>query len=255
MEHRLGTVLAGRYRIVEVLGRGAGGVVYLSEVQGAPDGKVLVRQLPNPADELVEWFLSTAEPEQAAVQRLVDTFSTPTERYQVLEYFPDETNLSDVLRTKGPMSQGEAISLGLQLAAILKVIHSVGIVHCDVKPANVLVTRDGKARLMDFGIAGRAGARASPAQGTLPYASPEQCCGVVSPKGDIYAFGAVLYHVLTAKGPRRPFSFEPIQRFNPRVSSGLARLIHACLQLDAKQRPSAEEVYDRLRELSQRRKG
>lgn len=122
--------------------------------------------------------------------------------------FVEGTDLATVLRERGPLPPLEAVALMRQVAGALDAAHARGLVHRDVKPANVLLSRDAKrAFLTDFGITLDLNQRPRPTgirtwEGTLAYAAPEQVRGgVLDPRTDVYALGGVLYHCITGQLP------------------------------------------------------
>ena len=121
-----------------------------------------------------------------------------------MEYLDGET-LKDVIIREGPLPERRAIDITLQLLAALRFAHRREIIHRDVKPHNVMVLRDGRVKVADFGIA-RAGdsemTEAGSIVGTAQYLSPEQARGQhVGPESDLYSVGVVLYEMLTGRVP------------------------------------------------------
>lgn len=119
-------------------------------------------------------------------------------------------SLRDLRRSVGKLPAAEAVWLALQVAEGLEVVHQSGIVHCDVKPGNVLLDAEGHTLLADFGVArelrapsrGAAPARSGLIFGTPEYMAPEQLCGEpVDQRADVYSLGAVLYELLTGQQP------------------------------------------------------
>ena len=118
----------------------------------------------------------------------------------------DGGTLGDRIRHSGPLQPREAAGVALQVARALGAAHEAGIVHRDVKPENVLLTKDGDVKVADFGIArateATAMTRTSMILGTVPYLSPEQARGEpVGPASDLYSLGVVLYEALTGRTP------------------------------------------------------
>jgi serine/threonine protein kinase len=167
--------------------------------------------------------------------------------------------------------------LMVSLAEALAASHAQNIVHCDLKPTNVLVTPEGKPTLVDFNVAFRQNAVASPANvgGTLPYMAPEQIrafagegFSTIGPQTDVYGLAATIYELLTGKLPfgaappaddgvqtlleRRRTMPESIRSLNPQVSRAFDDLVMECLNYEPEMRPqSAEELIARLRLIDQ----
>jgi serine/threonine-protein kinase len=162
-----------------------------------------------------------------------------------------------------PMPLPTVLDVSVQLAGALSAAHAAGIVHRDLKPDNIMVTPDGLVKVLDFGIARRQGAPADRGAtfGTVGYMSPEQALGQpTGPASDQFAFGAILYEMLTG---RHAFQGEsrietlaaivdteprPIRALNPRVPASLRQIVARCLskQPDARY-PSARDLDAALR--------
>src|SRR5215469_16531287 len=183
--------------------------------------------------------------------------------YIVTELLQGET-LRDRLR-KGPMRLREVLDYGVELARGLAAAHDAGIVHRDLKPENIWVTKDGRIKILDFGLAKLNPAKAvsldgptvslqrESAQGqvlgTVAYMSPEQVRGeVADPRSDIFAVGVVLYEMLTGKPAfRKATSVETmtaimnedppsVSHIAPNVPPGLQRIVSRCLAKNLAQR-------------------
>ena len=203
-------VIAGKYRIVEEIGQGGMGIVYKAEdlrLKRFVALKFLPPHLVN-SPELKERFLIEAQaaaalshPNICVIHEVGESEERP---YIAMEYVEGET-LKDRLR-KGPLEPGEAAGLVDQVAAGLGEAHGKGIIHRDVKSANIMVTAKGQAKVMDFGLAKlRGGSSLTKSQttlGTVAYMSPEQARGEgLDPRTDIWSLGVVLYELLAGKLP------------------------------------------------------
>jgi eukaryotic-like serine/threonine-protein kinase len=206
-----GRVLADRYAIGELLGRGGMAEVYLAtdRVLDRPVAvKVLGSWLASDAS-FVERFrreaLAAARLSHPSLVAVYDAGSEDDLHFIVMEHVPGET-LADVLRREGRLPADRARTIAARAGEALAVAHAAGIVHRDVKPANVMLTAGGGVKLMDLGIArgieGESITRASSILGTAGYVSPEQARGErVDHRSDIYSLGCVLYEMLTGRQP------------------------------------------------------
>ena len=210
-------VLAGRYRLRRLIARGG-----MAEVWEAVDDilgrsvavKVLLRHLA--ADES---FRERFRREAIAAARLahpsvVATYDTGTDdgtTFIVMELV-DARTLREVLNEVGPLPPGRAVHIAAQVAAALHYAHQAGVVHRDVKPANILICPDGRVKVADFGIAKAvADSEPGPAEaltgtgsilGTAQYLSPEQVEGrPVDGRADVYSLGVVLYEMVCGRPP------------------------------------------------------
>ena len=217
-------VLAGRYRLKRLIAKGGMAEVWeaFDDILGRPVAvKILLPHLA--ADES---FRERFRREAIAAARLahpniVATFDTGTDdgiTFIVMELVDGRT-LREILNETGPMAPGRTVHLGAQVADALHYAHKAGVVHRDVKPANILICPDGRVKVADFGIAKAVEDaepdRPNPAEaltstgsivGTAQYLSPEQVDGrTVDGRTDVYALGVVLYEMLCG---RPPFSGE-----------------------------------------------
>jgi eukaryotic-like serine/threonine-protein kinase len=206
-----GKVLADRYAVGELLGRGGMAEVYLAtdRVLDRPVAfKVLGGWLANDGTFVERFRREALAAARISHPNLVAVFDAGSEggvHYIVMELVPGET-LADVLRKEGRLHPNRATKIAASVADALGVAHSAGIVHRDVKPGNVMLTPDGRTKLMDLGIArsidGDSITHASSILGTAGYLSPEQARGdPVDHRSDIYSLGCVLYEMLTGRQP------------------------------------------------------
>jgi len=195
-----------QFEIVECLGRGGMGVVYKAR-QKSLDRWVAIKVL---APERVheERFAEHFEREAKTLAKMshpnivtvFDHGETSGLFYIVMEYV-DGVNLRDLLR-EGKMEPEQALAIVPPICEALEYAHDKGVVHRDIKPENLLLDREGRVKIADFGIASLVGAPGEKS-GTPPYMAPEQEQGVVDRRADIYALGAVLYEMLTGERPTK----------------------------------------------------
>jgi eukaryotic-like serine/threonine-protein kinase len=210
IDERQGTLFAGRYRLERKLGSGGMADVWLAEdteLGRRVAIKILHERYAND-EQFVERFRREATHAAALshpnVVSIYDRGSTNGSYYIVMEYVEGRT-LKELLTARGPCPVPVAISYTRQIVAALRYAHRNGIIHRDIKPHNVIVDREGRVKVADFGIA-RAGTsqmtEAGSIIGTAQYLSPEQARGApVDESSDLYSTGIVLYELLTGTVP------------------------------------------------------
>jgi len=205
-------LIAGKYRIIEEVGHGGMGIVYKAEDLKLKRSVALKFLPPHLMDspELKERFLIEAQaaaalshPNICVIHEVGESSEHP---YMAMEYVEGET-LRDKIH-KGPLKSEEALAIVVQVASGLAEAHRKGIIHRDIKSANIMVTNKGQAKVMDFGLAKlRGGSSLTKSQttlGTVAYMSPEQARGdSLDQRTDIWSLGVVLYELLAGKLPFR----------------------------------------------------
>jgi dienelactone hydrolase/predicted Ser/Thr protein kinase len=263
------SLIAGKYRIVEEIGRGGMGVVYKAE-----DLKlkrmVALKFLPPHlmySPELKERFVIEAQAAAALSHPNIcvihEVGETEDRSFIAMEYVEGET-LRDRIK-KGPLKTEDAIDITSQIAAGLGEAHRKGIIHRDIKSANIMVTEKGQAKVMDFGLAklqgGSSLTQSQTTLGTVAYMSPEQARGdELDQRTDIWSLGVVLYEMLTGevpfKGDRDVSIINSIVHEEPKslklrkppVSVELQQVIGHALKKNREARyGSAEEMLKDLR--------
>ncbi|MEU4403613.1 serine/threonine-protein kinase [Streptosporangium sp. NPDC023963] len=262
------TVLAGRYRLDELIGRGGTGEVWRG-YDLRPGWAVAVKILaPEVADAATrERFAREARTAARVVHPNVVTVLDMGEHegrpYLVMELLTGR-DLAAELAGRGPLSVSETCHLAGQAALGLDAAHRAGVVHRDVKPANLHLGAAGVLKVVDFGtarVATEAAMRLTSAGsviGTAAYLSPEQILGEPgNAASDLYALGCVCYELLCGRPPfagpatevisrhvrDRP---DPLRRYRPDVPAELERLVLAMLEKDPDARPTGGEVVRRL---------
>jgi serine/threonine protein kinase/Tol biopolymer transport system component len=204
------TILHERYKIIKLLGQGGMGSVYLAWDQTL-DTQVAVKSNFNPAPESVDQFLREARLLAALrhpnLPRVTDYFVIDKEQFLVMDFIPGD-DLNQGLKENGAQSLAAVLAWSAQLTDALSYMHSQKppVVHRDIKPANIKLTPEGKAILVDFGIAKVDNAQAQTATGaegyTPGYAPPEQYGqGRTGPYSDQFSLAATMYALLTAIKP------------------------------------------------------
>lgn len=207
------TLLKGKYRIVRHLARGGFGSVYLAEdtlLSEQVAVKEMVPALVGDEGALKRFLVEAKTTLKLAHPHVIhtrDVFAEAGNYYMVMEYAP-AGSLEDRLKQGKALPVEEAVRIIAEVCEGLAYAHSQGVVHCDLKPANIMFGADGVAKVADFGVAhvseqALTRSWATPqgfVAGTLPYMSPEQADGVRDdPRVDVYALGAVLYRALTGR--------------------------------------------------------
>jgi serine/threonine protein kinase/tetratricopeptide (TPR) repeat protein len=260
-----GSTFAGRYQVIEELGHGGMGRVY--KVQDIKIGEKIALKLIRPEAGLDNKSLERFSNELKLARKIrhknvcqmFDLGEDQGTRYITMEYVHGE-DLKQLIRKVGRLSPGQSVGIARQVCDGLEEAHKLGVVHRDLKPQNIMVDEDGKARIMDFGIArslsGKSTTGAGVMIGTPEYMSPEQVEGKdVDQRSDIYSLGVILYEMVTGRLPfvgETPISIAHKQKYevpedpkklNAQVSDDLARVILKCLAKDEGKRfQSAAEL-------------
>ena len=205
----LGTTLADRYRVDELIARGGMARVYRARDERL-DRDVAIKILSSPyADDpaFTARFLGEARAAASlshpSLVHVYDSGSDGRAHFIVMELLDQHRTLRQVLDERGRVDRAEVLRIGRDLLAGLRVVHEHGLVHCDVKSANIMVG-PGPPKLIDFGIASEPheGIEGDTSIGSLHVMSPEQLHGeALTPASDLFSLGAVLYEALTGRPP------------------------------------------------------
>jgi serine/threonine-protein kinase len=205
----VGRTLAERYRIEARIARGGMAVVYRArDLRLERDVAVKVLAPPYASDPgFADRFLAEARAAASlshpSLVHVYDSGSDGEAHFIVMELLDRHRSLAEVIEERGRLAREEVLRIGGELLAGLRVVHERGLVHCDVKPANVMLG-DGPAKLIDFGIATapHEGTEGDTSIGSLRFMSPEQLHGrALTPASDLYSLGATLYQALTGRAP------------------------------------------------------
>jgi eukaryotic-like serine/threonine-protein kinase len=254
----IGTVLSSRYRLESKLGSGGMSTVYLARditLERWVAVKVMHREMSDQPDQIERFrreARAVAQLSHPNVVSVIDAGEDGGHPYIVFEYVDGET-LKQRIERVGPLPVDEATAYAIEIGRGLAAAHSRRLVHRDVKPQNVLIDSEGRAKVTDFGIARSLEAdgltQTGRVLGTTDYVSPEQAMGRgVDARTDIYSLGVLLYEMLTGEVP---FTAETVvgvamkhvnedmpdvQRRRPEVSSALAAVIERSTTKDPKKR-------------------
>lgn len=263
-------VLDNRYRIIDKIGVGGMADVYRGEdtLLGRPVAiKILHANFAND-DEFVSRFKREA---QAAgklnhpnIVNMYDVGFDQDLHYIIMEYVDGKT-LKEYITEKGRLSIDEAVKFTIAIGEGLEHAHAMGIVHCDIKPHNVIITRTGRVKVTDFGIARAMNSTntvmyTNSIMGSAHYLSPEQASGkTIDGSTDIYSLGVVLYEMLSGKVPfegETPIAVAlkhvrekviPPTRYNPSIPPLLESVVLKALSKDPKDR--FESISDMMSDL------
>jgi serine/threonine protein kinase len=271
LERLSSTVLSGRYRLESKLGSGGMSTVYLAldEVLDRPVAiKLLHREISEEADQLERFRREARAAARLSHPNLVgviDAGEDDGRPYIVFEYVEGRT-LKRRIHEEGRLPVDEAVAYAIEIGRGLTAAHARKLVHRDVKPQNVLIDPDGRARVTDFGIARSLEAKGLTATGrvvgTTDYVSPEQAMGDdVDERSDVYSVGVVLYEMLTGEVPFKAETqvgvamkhvnvpMPDVQAKRPEVSAAVAAVVDRATTKDPRDRYGT--VAEMVRDLEQ----
>ncbi len=259
-------VIADRYEVVSHIGQGGMADVFLA-VDSILNRQVAIKILrADLSTDTVSILRFEREAQAAAalahpnIVEIYDVGDYKGHHYIVMEYVSGKT-LKQVIRSRGPLVNEEAIDIMKQLCSAVSEAHSRGIIHRDIKPQNVIVKADGSVKILDFGIATAKGSmqltQANNVMGSVHYLAPELARGdSASPQSDIYALGIVLYEMLAGDVPFKADQaiqialkqmreqMPDIRTMNASVPQSVANIITRATAKDPKNRyRSAKEMY------------
>jgi len=267
-----GTTFAGRYQVIEELGKGGMGKVYKVFDKKIKEKVALKLIKPEIASdkETIERFSNELKFARKIahrnVCRMFDLGEEEGTHYITMEYVPGE-DLKSTIRRVGPLGTGKAISIAKQVCEGMVEAHRLGVVHRDLKPRNIMIDKEGNARIMDFGIARSLKAKGITDTGVMigtpEYMSPEQVEGKeTDQRSDIYSLGVILYEMVTGRVPFEgdtPLSIavkhksetpQDPRELNVQVPKNLSHLILKCMEKDKEGRyQSAEELLSELTKI------
>ncbi len=268
-----GALIAGRYRLRHLIGAGSMGQVWrATDERLRREVAVKVVDLtqatgPVTAGRFEREVVATAQLNHPAIVTTYDGGTDGDLAYLVMELL-DGRSLAATLHDGGRLPVAEAVRIGGEVARALEATHLIGIVHRDIKPGNVMVTRRGQVKVLDFGIA-RLTAETAAEQatgdvlGTAAYMSPEQAqAGRAGSASDVYSLGCLLFAMIAGRPPfsgphsvaiaQQQVSAPPprLRQVRPEVPEALDALVAAMLAKDPSARPSATAVAGTLATLT-----
>lgn len=264
-----GTVMAGRYEIIEKIGSGGMAIVYRAKDQKLGrfvTFKVMREEYVQDPEFIARFNIEATAVASLSNQNIVNVYDVGQEgltHYIVMEYI-DGVTLKDLIRQRAPFQDEEVFGVAIQIANGLAHAHKNGIVHRDIKPQNILVTANGTVKVTDFGIARAAAATtitSGHTMGSVHYFSPEQARGgFVDSKSDLYSLGIVMYEMATGQVPfdgdtavavalkHINEELPSVEEFNPDASDRLLQIISKATEKQSVKRyASAEEFSEDLR--------
>jgi eukaryotic-like serine/threonine-protein kinase len=266
----IGTVLSGRYKLEAKLGSGGMSTVYLAKdatLDRAVAVKVMHREMSEQPDQLERFrqeARAVAKLSHPNVVAVIDAGEDGGHPYIVFEYVEGETLKQRIARV-GALDTQEALAYAIEIARGLTVAHARNMVHRDIKPQNVLIDAEGRAKLTDFGISRQLEQDGMTATGrvlgTTDYVAPEQAMGhPVDIRSDIYSLGVVLYEMLVGQVPFHADSqvgvamkhvneeLPDVQQRRPEISAAAALVVERATDKDPAQR--YQEVGEMIDDLS-----
>jgi serine/threonine protein kinase/tetratricopeptide (TPR) repeat protein len=255
---QIGDVLGGRYEILQLLGEGGMGAVYKAsdrELDRFVALKVIRPELgSNPAilARFKQELLLAHQVTHRNVIRIYDLGEAEGLRFITMEYIEGQ-DLRSIIREKKKFAPEEAVDVIQQVCQALDAAHSVGVIHRDLKPQNIMQDGSGRILVMDFGLArtleGDGMTQTGAIVGTMEYMSPEQALAKdLDQRSDIFALGLILYEMLTGKGPfvaesalaslikRTQERAIPVSDVDDQIPGALSGIVSKCLEREVDQR-------------------
>jgi len=263
-----GMLLAQRYEIVQILGQGGMGAVYKAtdrEVGRTVALKVIRPDLARDkaiVDRFKQELLLAHQVTHRNVIRIYDLSEADGMKFITMEYVEGE-NLLTLIHQKKKFSPEESVEIMQQVCRALEAAHSVGVIHRDLKPQNIMRDRTGRILVMDFGLArtleGDGMTQSGALVGTMEYMSPEQALGKpLDQRSDIFALGLIFYEMLTGQMPYRADStlaslikrtqerVSPVSDHDSTIPRSVSNIVTKCLErdLDLRYKTAAELLAD-----------
>ena len=256
----IGSLVDGKYKILNKVGQGGMSVVYLAMNEKAnkqwavkevrKDGVLDFEAVKQGLVAETDILKKLSHPNLPSI---IDVIDTEDSFIIIMDYIQGNA-LDKALKEYGALPEENVIEWAKQLCDVLGYLHSrqPPIIYRDLKPANIMLKPDGNITLIDFGTAREFKEKNladTTCLGTIGYAAPEQFGGMgqTDARTDIYCLGTTLYHLVTGMNPSKPpYEIRPITEINPALSTGLEQIINKCTQNDPNNRyqTDAELMYD-----------
>jgi len=243
-----GTVLQNRYQIIQRIGGGGMGDVYLAADSRLGNNRVVVKENRGGDPQLFHTEANIlAALHHPNLPRVIDHFIEPNNaQHLVMDYIAGQ-NLEQIIQARGMLNEQDALTWMFQVLDAARYLHANHIIHRDIKPQNIIITPDGRAMLVDFGIAkvmltGQMTITGARGLGSPGYAPPEQYTGGTDERSDVYSLGATLYFALTGSeppaAPNRAYGtlLVPIRQRNASVTPEVEQVIFQAMSLAGDQR-------------------
>lgn len=273
------TLLNNRYRLIQQIGSGGMAVIY--KAQDLSLGRTVAIKILRPSLTSDASFAARFKNEARSVANLshpnivtVYDFGTSDNTQFLVMEFVDGQDLKKVIKTESPLTLDRVLNFAIQICAGIGFAHRAGIVHADIKPQNILVTREDVLKVTDFGIAqalasGTPGERQAVVWGSPHYFSPEQARGErPTTASDVYSIGIVMFEMLAGRPPysgkdQRELALAHLQspvpmvtEINPNVPPNLAQIIYRTMGKDPSQRyRMADQLGNVLKSYQERERG
>ena len=252
----IGTVIDDRYEILKEIGRGGMSIVYLA-ADDRLNKSVALKDIRKDNkinnDVLLECLKAEADLMTALdhpnLPKIYDIIEGDNHIYVVMDYIEGES-LKKKLDREGKFSPEEVIEWSKQLSDVLDYLHTrrpLPIIYRDMKPHNIMLTPEGKIKLIDFGISIKQNGNSAPNFGTSTYAAPEQLAGKkTDARTDIYSLGVTMYQLVTGLSFKSNLNLKPIREIDPSYPEGLDQIISTCMKENPNERyqSASELLYD-----------
>ncbi len=266
-------VLDNRYELQELIGGGGMADVYKARdilLDRTVAVKILHEQFKRDSEFIQKFHREAQAAAKLSHPNIVNIYDVGVmgdDHYIVMEYVPGST-LKDRIKQEGHLSVEAALRVAKDIASALAHAHANNLVHCDIKPHNILMMPDGSAKVADFGIA-RAVTESTMTYtgnvvGSVHYFSPEQAKGtMITPRSDVYALGVVLYEMLTGQLPftgETPVSIamkhlqeqpRSVRQLDETIPPVVEAIVARAMQKDANMRPSSSELMQDIAQAQQ----